>query len=193
MYFLRGVVREYKSRCVGLGMWHVWARRKIRIFYCLSTSLYKRVFAFPESRTKAPKIAARVRRQNARIGGWTPWEQNAGEPQVRTAHCTAGRDLGQQIQHAYHLRPWSANPTCLPPVQREQILRTLLWKMGADEVTLLAIHREHRIYTHGIIIFYNQDLRADAPIPSRWENFHKTSFWAWQNRHWQVFISSSTR
>jgi hypothetical protein len=37
-----------------------------------------------------------------------------GGSQVRTAHCTAGRNLGQQIQHGYHL--------C-----REQILRTLLW------------------------------------------------------------------
>jgi hypothetical protein len=31
-------------------------------------------------------------------------------------------------------RPRSANPTCLPPVQRA-IIRTLLRKMGADAVT----------------------------------------------------------
>ena len=94
-----------QRECVGLGMWHVWARRKTRMFHCLSTSVYKTALAFPDSRTKEDakrKIAARARRQNAGTGGWTPWKQRGGS-QVRTAHWTVGRDLGQQIQHAYRL------------------------------------------------------------------------------------------
>jgi len=48
------------------------------------------------------KIAARARRQNARTSDRTAWKQR-GRSQVRTAHWTVGRDLGQQIQHAYRL------------------------------------------------------------------------------------------
>jgi len=125
MYSLPGVVKEYKSRRM------CWAghvayigEKKTRIFYCLSTSAYKTAFAFPESRTKTPKEISQPEPEDRMP------EQVTKQPGNRTR-----RIAGAHRSLDCWARPRSANPTCLPPVQREQILRTLLWKMRADAMT----------------------------------------------------------
>ena len=147
-------------------MWHVWVRRKMHMFYCWSTSVYKKSFPFTKSRTKTPKDRSQPEPEDRMP------EEAAEHPGNRT------RRIAGAHRHLDCLaRPRSATPTCLPPVQREQILRILLWKTGALAVTPSALHREHRIYSNGIITFHNHELRADANIPSRqWQKFSLSKF-----------------
>ena len=110
------------------------------------------------------QITARARRQNAGRGGWTPWKQNTEDRRRAPPFGLFGET--------------SISDSNMPTTCAERANPThTAMEMGALAVTPSALHREHRIYSNGIITFYNQDLGADANIPSRqWQKFSLSRF-----------------
>jgi hypothetical protein len=123
MYSLPGIVREYKTRrmCWAGHVACMGEKKNAYVLLFIDLSVQERVCISRQQDEDAKgKMAARTRM-----------------PELVTEH--SGNNMrtiaGANRQLDCWARPRSANPTCLPPVQREEILRILLWKMRADSVT----------------------------------------------------------
>jgi len=146
MYSLPGIVREYKSkRMCWAGHVACMGEKKMRMFYCLSTSVYKWAFAFPDSRTKTPKEDSR---QNQKTECRNRW--------LNTRRCAPPIGLLGETSVSKSNMP----TTCAERANSTHItLEDGSWRSD----TISNSQRTQDLYKW----HHNQDLRADAHIQSQ--------------------------